>query len=84
MAKAVDRDVRQVVGADKVTESASDGVGMDRRSVRLGKQPITVDPAVAHTQATLSLPTFVFFEQLDGDCGRFDVAGWSLRSSWCQ
>ncbi len=74
MAEAVDGDVRQVVRSYEITEPASYRVRMDRHTVGLGEQTVTVYPSVAHAEALLSLPAFVFLEQLDGNRGRFDVA----------
>lgn len=75
MAEAVDGDVRQVVRSYKVTEPTADGIRMDWHTVRLGEQAVAIYPSVAHAEALLSLPPFVLLEQLDGNRGRFDVAG---------
>lgn len=74
VAEAVDGDVRQVVRTDEITEPTSDGIRVDRHTVGLGEQAVTVYPSVAHAEALLSLPPFVLLEQLDGNRGRFDVA----------
>ena len=74
MAQAVDGDVRQIVGTDEVAEPASYRVRMDRHTVELGEQAVTVYPSVAHAEALLSLPPFVLLEQLDGDSRSLDVA----------
>lgn len=49
VAQAVDGDVRQVVGFDKVAEPTADRVRVDRCAVGLGEQPVAVYPSVAHT-----------------------------------
>lgn len=74
VAEAVNGDVRQVVGADEVVEPTADGVGMDRRTIRLGEQPVAVNPAVAHRETLLCLPAFVLLQELDRDHRRFDEA----------
>ena len=48
MAQTVDGNVRKIIRFDEVAEPTADGVRVNRRTVRLGKQPITVDPSVAH------------------------------------
>ena len=74
VAQAVDGDVRQVVRSYEITEPTADGVRVDRHTVGLGEQAVAIYPSVAHRKALLSLPSFILFEQLDGDSGRFDVA----------
>lgn len=58
----------------EITEPTADGIGVNWHTVRLGEQSVAVYPSIAHTQSALSLPSFILFEQLDGDSGRFDVA----------
>ena len=74
VAQAVDGDVRQVVRSYEITEPTPYRIGVDRHTVWLGEQAVTVYPSVAHAEALLSLPPFVLLEQLDGNRGRFDVA----------
>lgn len=75
MSEAVDGDVRQIVRTDEVAEPTADGVGVDRRTVRLGEQPVAISPTVTHREPSLCLPTFVLLEQLNRYRRGFDVAG---------
>ena len=53
-------------------------IRVDRHTVGLGEQAVAIYPSVAHAEALLSLPPFVLLEQLDGNRGRFDVAGGAI------
>ena len=56
MTQRVDRNLRQIRARDKVVKPTRDAVRVNRCAVILRKNPVAVNPAIAHSDSLFALP----------------------------